>query len=165
MHLEHFFLSPKHIYFGHHGKPPGETPMVEVERLECVAGRGLREDRFFDYKDGYKGQATFFSQEIFEKLCQTVQVADKPISNLRRNIIVSGVELNELIGEEFEVQGVHFLGAEECRPCYWMDQAIGPGAEAALKGHGGLRVKILSDGWLRLGPAELRRASPTLALS
>ena len=52
--------------------------------------------------------------------------------------------------DEFAVQGVRFLGVEECRPCYWMDQAVGTGAESWLKGQGGLRAKILSDGWLKL---------------
>jgi MOSC domain-containing protein YiiM len=44
---------------------------------------------------------------------------------------------------------VHFLGTEECRPCYWMDQAFAPGAADFLKGKGGLRAMILSDGMLR----------------
>src|SRR5207249_8843571 len=47
------------------------------------------------------------------------------------------------------VQGVRFHGMEECRPCYWMDQAIAPGAHEFLKGRGGLRAKILCDGQLR----------------
>jgi MOSC domain-containing protein YiiM len=38
---------------------------------------------------------------------------------------------------------------EECRPCYWMNRAIAPGAEEFLKGRGGLRAKILCDGELR----------------
>jgi MOSC domain-containing protein YiiM len=58
------------------------------------------------------------------------------------------VDLNELIGQDFEIQGVHFHGTEECRPCYWMDRAIAPGAEEFLKGRGGLRAKILTDGQL-----------------
>jgi hypothetical protein len=32
-----------------------------------------------------------------------------------------------------------------------MDNAIAPGAEAALHGRGGLRAKILTDGRLRAG--------------
>ena len=68
----------------------------------------------------------------------------------RRNVITRGVDLNTLIGVEFEIQGVRFLGNSECSPCYWMDQAFGPGAEAALKGRGGLRAKILTDGVLRV---------------
>jgi MOSC domain-containing protein YiiM len=48
------------------------------------------------------------------------------------------------------VQGVRFLGTQESTPCYWMNQAFAEGAEEALKGHGGLRAKILSDGILRV---------------
>jgi MOSC domain-containing protein YiiM len=58
--------------------------------------------------------------------------------------------LNSLVGVEFTVQGIRFDGVEECRPCYWMDQVIGPGAEAALRKRGGLRARILTSGRLRL---------------
>jgi MOSC domain-containing protein YiiM len=64
-------------------------------------------------------------------------------------VITRGVDLNDLIGQEFDVQGVRFLGTEECRPCYWMDGAFAPGAQEFLKGRGGLRARILSDGSLR----------------
>jgi MOSC domain-containing protein YiiM len=40
------------------------------------------------------------------------------------------------------------LGTEESRPCFWMDHAFGPGAQAALKGRGGLRARILTSGRL-----------------
>jgi MOSC domain-containing protein YiiM len=59
------------------------------------------------------------------------------------------VDLNELTGQDFEIQGVRFHGTEECRPCYWMDRAMAPGAEEFLKGRGGLRAKILAAGELR----------------
>jgi hypothetical protein len=63
-------------------------------------------------------------------------------------VITRSVDLNDLIEQEFDVQGVRFLGIEECRPCYWMNRAFAPGAQEFLKGHGGLRAKILSDGSL-----------------
>ena len=66
----------------------------------------------------------------------------------RRNVITQRIDLNELIGQEFEVQGVRFLGMEECWRCYWMDGAFAPGAHEFLKGRGGLRAKILTDGKL-----------------
>jgi len=66
------------------------------------------------------------------------------------NVIVRGVDLNELIDHEFEVQGVRFRGTEECRPCYWMNEAFGPGAEEALRTRGGLRAQILTDGVLEV---------------
>jgi ferredoxin len=68
---------------------------------------------------------------------------------LRRNLVVSGTDLNTLIGVEFELQTVVLRGVEECRPCYWMDRALGPGAERWLRGRGGLRCQVLTSGWLR----------------
>ena len=123
--------------------------MIEAERVECVAGKGLVGDRFFGYKEDYLGQVTFFEQEVYERLCEQFQIADLPPSVFRRNLITKGIDLNTLIGQEFEVQGVRFLGTQESAPCHWMNQAFAEGAEKAMKGHGGLRAKILSDGVLR----------------
>lgn len=149
-------LSPAHNFFGHHGGPAGEAPTVEVESVECVAGRGLRGDRFFDYKPDYKGQITFFALETFEELAATLGVAGGRPPAVRRNVFTRGADLLALVDREFELQGVRFRGAEECRPCEWMDQAVAPGAFAWLKGRGGLRARILSDGVLRRGEGVLR---------
>ena len=69
-------------------------------------------------------------------------------SAYRRNVLIRGADLTGLIGRDFEIQGVVFRGVAECKPCYWMDGAVAPGAEAWLKGRGGLRAQILNDGWL-----------------
>jgi MOSC domain-containing protein YiiM len=123
--------------------------MIETSEMKCVAGRGIRGDRYFDFKDDYKGQITFFSLEVFDGLCSALQIQAGSPALARRNVITRGVDLNELIGQEFEVQGVRFFGIEECRPCYWMDGAFAPGAQEFLKGRGGLRAKVLRDGSLR----------------
>ena len=57
------------------------------------------------------------------------------------------------------IEDVRFLGIEECSPCYWMNQAFGPGTEEKLKGRGGLRARILSDGLLRVGNGNRGGAS------
>jgi MOSC domain-containing protein YiiM len=149
MEICHLYISPGHNFFGHHGREPDDYPAIEVPMIECVAGHGIRGDRFFDYRDDYKGQITFFAAEIFDELCGTLGLPGCSPVLVRRNVITRDVDLNELIGCEFEVQGVQFHGTEECRPCYWMDRAIAPGAEEFLKGRGGLRAKILSAGELR----------------
>lgn len=148
--VAHLYLSPGHNYFGHHGRAADKHPMLAVHEIECVAGRGLRGDRFFDYKPDYKGQVTFFAGEIHDELCILLDVHDREPGAFRRNVITRGVDLNTLVGVEFELQGVRFLGCAECSPCHWMDEAFAPGAEAALKGRGGLRAKILNDGRLRV---------------
>jgi MOSC domain-containing protein YiiM len=123
--------------------------MIEVPTVECVAGRGLRGDRYFDHQENYKGQITFFSLDVFDELCGALQFEGVCPSSVRRNVFTRGVDLNELIGKDFEIQGVRFRGSEECRPCHWMNRAIGPGAEEFLRGRGGLRARILSNGVVR----------------
>lgn len=157
MEILHLYTSPAHNFFGHHGKNPDAHPAHEVDCIECVAGHGIRGDRFFDYRDSYKGQITFFADEVYSALSDALDVHDKPPSVVRRNAITRGVDLSALIGTEFELQGVRFSGVEECRPCYWMDQAFAPGAEKFLKGRGGLRARILTDGELRLTAAIASR--------
>jgi MOSC domain-containing protein YiiM len=162
MQIRQIFISEGHNYFGHHGRAPDDYPLVEVPQIECVAGRGIRGDRFYDYRDDYKGQITFFSLEVFERLAQHFGLTNKSAGAARRNVVVSGVELNDLIGEEFSIQGVRLRGTAHCRPCYWMDQAIAPGAERFLEGNGGLRAQILSDGVIAVGDAQLVLTEPRL---
>lgn len=149
MKVEAIYLSPGHNFFGHFGKAAGRHPTIEVETAECVAGMGIRGDRFFGYQEDYKGQITFFAREVFEELSRTLGIHDKTPSIFRRNVLTSGVDLNELLGREFEMQDLRFAGIVECSPCLWMDEAFGPGAEELLKGRGGLRARILSSGVLR----------------
>ena len=127
MEICHLFISTGHNFVGHHGREPDTYPMIETIQIECVTGRGIRGR----CRAGF-GRCRAGSRSL-----------------ARRNVITRGVNLNELIGQEFEVQGVRFLGMEECRPCYWMDSAFAPGAHELLKGRGGLRAKILTDGSLR----------------
>ena len=147
--IRHIFISPGHNFVGHHGKAPGGHPSLDIAEARCIAGRGIEGDRYFDFKDDYKGQVTFFAWETYEGMCARFGIRDKSPAIFRRNIITEGVDLNALISAEFEVQGVRFLGTQESAPCNWMNSAFAEGAEDALKGHGGLRAKILCDGVLR----------------
>jgi MOSC domain-containing protein YiiM len=149
MEICHVFISPGHNFVGHHGREPDKHPMIEMSEIECVEGRGIRGDRYFDFKNDYKGQITFFSLEVFEELCSALQIQACSPALARRNVIMRSVDLNKLIGQEFELQGIRFFGIEECRPCYWMDGAFAQGAQEFLKGRGGLRSKILTDGVMR----------------
>jgi MOSC domain-containing protein YiiM len=145
----HLFISPGHNFFGRHGRPPGAHPVFEVDQITCVAGRGIQGDRFLDFKENYKGQITLFAMEVFDALRKELGLPDAQPASTRRNVFTRGIDLNSLIGAEFNVQGVRFAGVEECRPCRWMDLSVGSGAEAWMRGRGGLRARILTDGVLR----------------
>lgn len=129
--------------------------------MECRAGRGLIDDRFFDYKPDYKGQITFFNWSVYERVRDEIVKDDLHPSAFRRNVIIRGIDLNDLIGKRFNICGVSFSGSGECSPCYWMDEACGPGTHVFLKRQGGLRARILTDGKLYLGDHTLETFEST----
>ena len=141
------YISSGHNYYGRHGKGSLDHETMAVDSIDCVAGKGIKGDRFFDYKEDYKGQITFFDTAVWKDVELQMGKEIDPMS-FRRNVLTEGCDLNQLIGKEFAIQGVTFYGMEECKPCYWMDEACGDGAEDQLKGRGGLRAKILTSGQL-----------------
>ncbi len=138
--------------------------MTDLPEVRCRAGLGLEGDRFFGYKPDYNGQVTFFAWEIYEAAKQELGVPGLSADSFRRNVIIEGADLRALRGLRFSIAGVEFEGIGESKPCHWMNTAVAPGAENWLKGNGGLRAKIVQDGMLQRGPAELY-AGGLLALS
>jgi MOSC domain-containing protein YiiM len=156
IHVSHLFISPGHNYVGHHGQPAGNHQAVAIEQIACIAGRGIRGDRYFDSGPDAKGQITFFAMEVFETMARELGLAHIRPEWTRRNVFTGGMDLNALIGVEFDIQGVRFVGTEECRPCYWMNTAFADErVEAWLTGRGGLRARILTDGVLTCDEASL----------
>jgi MOSC domain-containing protein YiiM len=152
--ISRLYISIGHNFVGRHQQTPRTHAAKEVSEIACVAGKGVVGDRYFGFKENYKGQITFFEQEVHDDLCKRLGILDRGPEVYRRNVITRGVRLNDLIGVEFELQGLRFRGTEECRPCYWMDFAFSPGAEKALKGYGGLRAEILTSGRLRRSESD-----------
>ena len=158
--IRHLFISPGHNFFGHHGQPAGESPTQEVKEIICRAGHGVEGDRFFDYKENYPGQITFFSWDICLKAREKFAVPALSAGAFRRNVVLEGFDLTTLIGRRFALGGVEFEGTVESKPCYWMNQAVAPGVEEWLRGNGGLRARILTDGSLAVGKIDLLLAQP-----
>jgi hypothetical protein len=144
------WISPGHDFRGRHGLGRLENGIEAVDEVECVVGKGLLGDRYFGFKEDYKGQVTFLSAYVLEEL--RTRYGEIDASALRRNFLVAGEGLERLLGKRFSVQGVVFEGSEECKPCYWMDEVVGEGAEDFLKGNcrGGLRARIVTGGLLRV---------------
>lgn len=150
--LEAIWISPGNDFRGHHGGPRGDHGITALNEVECVAGMGLKGDRYFGYKEDFKGQVTFFDAAAVDAIRGQFNRPDLSSSVFRRNLIVRGVRLEDWVGKRFRFQGIEFEGSEECKPCYWMDEAVAPGVEEFMTSRfrGGLRAKILTDGWLRV---------------
>jgi MOSC domain-containing protein YiiM len=168
--ITHLFISPGHNYYGRHGKGSEDYAIIDADEINLIAGRGVEGDRFYDYKEDYKGQVTLFDHATYERVMEKFELPDLKPSAFRRNVVIKGIDLNSLIGKEFRLQGIGLSGSEEAKPCYWMDEACAsgvdapgvdapgvdaPGVEDFLLGSGGLRCRITSDGRLEKGTHSL----------
>lgn len=148
--LRAIYISAGHDYWGRQGEGRMQAGIQTVEKVECVAGKGLVGDRYFAMREDFKGQVTFFDLEVHQAIKERFKIPKLPASVYRRNLIVEGINLAQLKGKTFRFGGLLFEGAQECKPCHWMDRVIAEGAEDYLKPffRGGLRAKILSSGQL-----------------
>lgn len=156
--VHHLFTSAGHNYFGHHGEASDDHEIIAHSEIELVEGKGIPGDRFYNWKNDYKGQVTFIDLAVIELIRNQAENPSLDASAFRRNVVVENLDLNSLIGKTFRFGDTLLLGTEECRPCYWMDEACGkPGTEGLMKGRGGLRCKILKGGTISVGevPVEI----------
>jgi MOSC domain-containing protein YiiM len=72
---------------------------------------------------------------------------------LRRNLVVAGINLLGLRGRRFRIGGAVLEGSGLCAPCSRMEEALGPGGYAAVRGHGGVTAQVVTPGRAALGDA------------
>ena len=76
---------------------------------------------------------------------------DVAAEKMRRNLVVSGVNVLSLKDQVFRVGSVILEGTGECPPCSRMEENLGPGGYQASRGHGGITARVLEGGTLRVG--------------
>lgn len=116
-----------------------------VESVSALAGKGLQGDRHFHGRGARPGRAlTLIEAEALEDVGLTG-------AQSRRQVVVRGVRLNELVGKRFRVGDVECLGVELCEPCLHLQQLTRPGIIKDLIHRGGLNADILTDGQIAVG--------------
>src|SRR5262245_16882834 len=96
--------------------PPSDGPLAEHERVTVVAGAGIEGDRYFDQHEEPGQNITLIEAEEIEAFFAEL---DRPadLSVTRRNLVVRGVRVSDLIGREFLVGDVRLRGVALCEPC------------------------------------------------
>jgi len=131
--------------------------MRTVQEAVCVSGRGIDGDRYFLGTGTFSPTARKPSQEVtlievkeverFNAVCG----ADRRPENLRRNLVIRAMKLNDLVGRQFAIGSVTFEGIRLCEPCSYLAGITQPEVLRELVHRAGLRAAILHGGTVRVG--------------
>jgi MOSC domain-containing protein YiiM len=134
------------------------APMEARDRVDALAGAGLRDDRYATGTGTYsrtgrgRRDVTLIEREAVDAVRRDNEGIDVREEQTRRNLVTDGVALNHLVGRTFRVGTVRMRGLRLAEPCEYLEQLTGlVGVRAALVHRGGLRAEILDDGELRVG--------------
>lgn len=126
-----------------------------VKQTMALAGIGLADDRL-----GRRGEAelstrqvTLIQQEHLPLIAAFARSGPLDPVDLRRNLVVSGINLLSLKQVRLRVGEALLEIVGPCAPCSRMEEVIGPGGYAAMRGHGGMTARVLEGGLIRVGDA------------
>lgn len=128
-------------------------PAHSIDHTLALAGIGLADDRL-----GRRGEAELSTRQVTliqqEHLPVIAALARRGVIDpvdLRRNLVVSGINLVSLKNVSLQVGEALIQIVGPCQPCSRMEEVIGPGGYAAMRGHGGMTARILEGGAIRVG--------------
>jgi MOSC domain-containing protein YiiM len=125
-----------------------------VERVEAVAGTGLRGNRyFFADRVAPSGTAiTLIAAEALEAFESETGIPLSPAES-RRNVLVRGIDVNALVGKRFRIGDVECEGVQLCEPCTGLESMTRPGVLKGMVHRAGLNADLLSTGEIAVGDA------------
>ena len=132
-------------------RPERKAPLLVVDQVKAISGLGLEGDRRCLGTPGTARQVTLINREhiaVVEKLMGIESISPEL---LRRNLVVSGINLLALRHQRFRIGAAEFEATAQCHPCVRMEQSLGQGAVAAMLGHGGICARILKSGLICIG--------------
>ncbi|MDQ2076256.1 MOSC domain-containing protein [Marinimicrobium sp. ABcell2] len=129
-----------------------------VESAFAVEGLGLDGDHRMTKTPGSARQVTMISSEFIEAICRHTGHSSIDPALLRRNLVISGMNMNLLRHQRLQIGDVVLETTALCHPCSRMNEALGPGGAASMFGYGGLCAKIIQSGRMTVGDPVMRLA-------
>ena len=122
-----------------------------VNQAILEKGKGIVNDRYYENFKEKKEQVTLINLEDIDNFNKQIK-QNIDAKDFRRNIIISGINLNELIDKKIKVNEITLKIHEICQPCkYLQDRLKIPSLIKMLVNKSGVRAEILSSGSLSVG--------------
>ncbi len=129
--------------------PDAEEPMVAVDAVAAVAGRGLEGDRYSAGRGTFGGAGRGYELTLVE--AEALEAVGLSWEEARRNVVTRGVGLNALVGRRFTIGPVECVGRRLAEPCAHLERLAGRTLLRPLVHRAGLRADILAGGPIVLG--------------
>lgn len=130
-------------------RPRKHAAVIALLEVRAQVGAGLAGDHYGG-GSGARG-ITLVQSEHLAVLGALLGEPPLDPARLRRNLVISGLNLAALQGRQFRIGEVLLQGTGLCHPCARMEAILGPGGYNAMRGHGGLNARVLSSGLIRVG--------------
>jgi len=144
-------------------------PLRSVARVRAVPGVGLEGDRYASERGTFSGRPSASSRDVSLIDVATVDDVARATGHdlcpgdLRRNLVVAGLELESLIGAVLRIGAVRLDGTGPCPPCGHLERVLGLDVRPSMRHRGGLRARIVAGGRLTAGsPIEIERPGRSL---
>ena len=136
--------------------PAKSQPMQALDRANLIADSGIEGDRYFlktgTYSEipGPDRQVTLIESEMLERVAEDCGERIQPDQH-RRNLTVTGVPLQHLVGLRFSVGDVILEGVRINQPCKYLNLMLKRDVYMPLWNRSGLNCKIIEGGTIEVG--------------
>ena len=142
------------------GVRPGRMAAMHVlDEVVVRPGAGLEGDRFSAKRSDVRA-VTLIQAEHLPVIAAFVGLERLDPADLRRNIVVRGINLLALKEQPISIGGAVLELTGQCHPCSKMERRLGVGAYNAMRGHGGMTARVVESGTIRLGDAVEPKLDP-----
>lgn len=137
--------------------PRAEEDIETQTTVELHAGRGIPGDRYFDGTGTFSAsekhgqELTLIEAEVLDALRE--EGLELTAADARRNVVTRGIDLNALVGQEFQLGTARCVGRRLCEPCSHLQRLTGRALLRPMVHRGGLRADIVSSGVVSVGDA------------
>lgn len=133
-------------------RPARRQPLQSFNHVEVLTDHGLVGDHKAS-RAGGKRQVSLIQREHLDVVAKLLGSDAVDPALVRRNLVMSGINLLALHNERFRIGDVLFEGTGLCEPCSRMEEVLGAGGYNAMRGHGGIIARVIVGGVIALGDA------------
>jgi MOSC domain-containing protein YiiM len=131
-------------------RPAHREPMIAVASVVIDVDESVVGDRY-RAKGSRTRQVTLIEAEGLAAIAAYLDLNLVTPEQMRRNIVVSGINLLALKGRRFRIGAAVLEMTGECHPCSRMEETLGPGGYNAVRAHGGITARVVESGEVRIG--------------